>query len=104
MCIATKGKQMMPLSAQDVCDGGQIDTPWDYIKEDGAVTGGQCKGSGPFGKDLCSDLPAALPPPRPAGQRPVPGRGPAWLPARGVSPLPCGVRCRLRQRARRLLE
>eukprot|EP00729_Bicosta_minor_P020055 gene20055-8309_t len=40
MCIATKGKMMFPLSAQDVCfcasadgcGGGQIDTPWTHIK------------------------------------------------------------------------
>ena len=64
MCIATNGKMMLPLSAQDVCfganfdgcDGGMIDTPWDYISESGAVTGGQYKGSGPFGEGLCQDF------------------------------------------------
>jgi len=64
MCIATKGEMMFPLSAQDVCfcsnsdgcDGGMIDTPWDYIKKTGAVSGGQYQGTGPFGKGMCSDF------------------------------------------------
>lgn len=70
LCIATKGKVVVPLSAQDICFcssddgcmGGQIDTPWDFISSDGAVTGSQQKftGSGddpdPFAgnKQLCS--------------------------------------------------
>merc|ERR1711977_150620 len=64
MCIATNATLMLPLSAQDVCfnsnydgcDGGQIDTPWSFIKQSGAVTGGQYKGDGPFGKGLCSSF------------------------------------------------
>jgi len=64
MCIATNGTTMVPLSAQDVCfnseyngcGGGFITTPWTYLKAKGAVTGGQYKGSGPFGKGLCSDF------------------------------------------------
>ena len=40
---------MLPLSAQEVCfcsnpdgcQGGQISTPWDFIKLSGAVAGGQ---------------------------------------------------------------
>ena len=42
MCIATKAAMLFPLSAQDVCfnaffglygcNGGQISTPWSYIK------------------------------------------------------------------------
>lgn len=64
LCIATKAAVMLPLSAQDVCfnanwdgcDGGQIDTPWTYIKTTGAVTGGQYQGSGPFGAGFCSDF------------------------------------------------
>ncbi|CAE8633502.1 unnamed protein product [Polarella glacialis] len=63
MCIASKGAVMLPLSAQDVCfgasadgcGGGDIDTPWEYIKSRGSVTGGQYKGTGPFGAGLCSD-------------------------------------------------
>merc|ERR1711981_937583 len=64
MCIATNASLMLPLSAQDVCfnsnfdgcDGGQISTPWSFIKRSGAVTGGQYKGSGPFGNGLCSSF------------------------------------------------
>lgn len=64
MCISTDGKIQVPLSAEDVCfcgsedgcDGGQIDEPWDYIQQEGAVTGGQYKGTGPFGKGMCSDF------------------------------------------------
>merc|ERR1712187_517795 len=73
MCIATNASMMVPLSAQDVCfnggglmsqgcNGGQISSPWSYIRKGGlfggkgAVSGGQYQGSGPFGKGLCSDF------------------------------------------------
>eukprot|EP00932_Pfiesteria_piscicida_P007918 SRR837773.18156.p1 GENE.SRR837773.18156~~SRR837773.18156.p1 ORF type:complete len:384 (+),score=181.96 SRR837773.18156:23-1153(+) len=73
MCIATNGTKMVPLSAQDVCfnggglmsqgcNGGQITSPWSFMKKGGlfggkgAVSGGQYQGSGPFGKGLCSDF------------------------------------------------
>jgi cathepsin B len=76
MCIATNASIMIPLSAQDVCfngggfmsqgcSGGQITSPWSYLKKGssdvfsggkGAVSGGQYQGSGPFGKGLCSDF------------------------------------------------
>jgi len=67
MCIATKAKTMVPLSAQDVCfcsggffgggcDGGQITTPWTHIKSKGSPTGGQFEGSGPFGDGFCLDF------------------------------------------------
>jgi len=73
MCIATKAKMMVPLSAQDVCfngggmmsmgcNGGQITSPWSYMKKGGlfggkgAVSGGQYQGSAPFGKGFCSDF------------------------------------------------
>lgn len=64
MCIATNGSISVPLSAQDVCfcaskngcGGGDTDTPWSYIKETGAVSGGQYQGTGPFGAGLCSDF------------------------------------------------
>jgi len=70
MCIATNGSIAVPLSAEEVCfcsnqngcGGGQIDTPWNYIAQAGAVTGGQqaFKGKGkdpdPFaGAGFCSD-------------------------------------------------
>merc|ERR1719161_19100 len=71
MCIATNASMMVPLSAQDVCfngggfmsqgcDGGQITSPWSYMKKGGmfggkgAVSGGQYQGSGPFGKGMCA--------------------------------------------------
>merc|ERR1712224_818788 len=73
MCIATNASMMVPLSAQDVCfngggfmsqgcNGGQISSPWSYMKKGGlfggkgAVSGGQYQGSGPFGKGLCADF------------------------------------------------
>merc|ERR1719272_1246081 len=73
MCIATNASMMIPISAQDVCfngggfmsqgcDGGQITSPWSYMKKGGlfggkgAVSGGQYQGTGPFGKGLCSDF------------------------------------------------
>lgn len=64
MCISSKGKMLMPLSAQDICfgasydgcGGGQISAPWEYIKETGVVTGGQYDGESVFGKGYCSDF------------------------------------------------
>jgi len=90
MCIATKGAIMIPLSAQDVCfnsnedgcGGGQITTPWSYIKSTGAVTGGQYKGSGPFGAGLCSDF--SLPHCHhhgPQGKDPYPAEGAPGCPS-----------------------
>merc|ERR1711865_1237123 len=44
------------------CNGGQITSPWSYMKKGGffggkgAVSGGQYQGSGPFGKGMCSDF------------------------------------------------
>merc|ERR1712028_303059 len=73
MCIATNASIMVPLSAQDACfngggfmsqgcNGGQISSPWSYLKKGGLfgrkgmVSGGQYQGSGPFGKGMCSDF------------------------------------------------
>jgi len=64
MCIATNASMMVPLSAEDVCfcasddgcGGGDINSPWDYIKKSGAVSGGQYQGTGPFGKGMCQDF------------------------------------------------
>merc|ERR1712072_1414352 len=64
LCVSTNGEAAVPLSAQDICfgasddgcDGGDIDSPWDYVGDDGAVTGGQYKGTGPFGPGLCQDF------------------------------------------------
>jgi cathepsin B len=64
MCIATDGDKSLPISAQDVCfnsnlngcNGGQITTPWTYIRWRGAVSGGQYNNTGPFGNmGLCSN-------------------------------------------------
>lgn len=92
LCIATSGGMVVPLSAQDVCfcasddgcDGGDIDSPWEYIKggecnpNGGAVSGGQYNGTGPFGKGMCSDF--SLPHCHhhgPQGQDPYPAEGKA---------------------------
>jgi cathepsin B len=67
MCISTNASMMIPLSAQDACfngggfmsmgcNGGQISSPWSYMKSKGLVSGGQYQGSGPFGKGMCSDF------------------------------------------------
>ena len=50
-CIKSKGKMMVHLSAEDLndccrscgngCNGGFPEAAWDYIKEEGLVTGGQ---------------------------------------------------------------
>merc|ERR1719408_5344 len=84
MCIASNASLMLPLSAQDVCfcasddgcDGGDINTPWSFIKRTGAVTGGQYQGSGPFGSGLCSSF--SLPHCHhhgPQGEDPYPAEG-----------------------------
>lgn len=90
MCIATNASLMVPLSAQDVCfnanmdgcNGGQIDTPWSYIRANGAVSGGQYQGTGPFGKGLCSSF--SLPHCHhhgPKGQDPYPAEGAPGCPS-----------------------
>merc|ERR1719226_217069 len=99
MCIATNGEKMVPLSSQDVCfnggglmshgcSGGQITSPWSYMKKGGlfggkgAVSGGQYQGSGPFGKGLCSDF--AFPHCHhhgPQGQDPYPAEGQPGCPS-----------------------
>lgn len=70
LCIATNASVMVSLSAQDVCFcassngcmGGDIHSPWNHMKlgglfgSGGVVTGGQFKGTGPFGPGLCADF------------------------------------------------
>jgi cathepsin B len=67
LCISSKGKIAVPLSAQDVCfcasfdgcSGGQITTPWDHIGSSGVVTGGQVNNTYPVGdasEKYCSDF------------------------------------------------
>jgi len=90
LCIATNASTMVPLSAQDICfcsnydgcGGGQIDTPWQFIAESGAVTGGQYQGTGPFGKGYCSDF--SLPHCHhhgPQGEDPYPAEGQPGCPS-----------------------
>lgn len=90
MCIATNGSIAVPLSAQDVCfcasedgcGGGDTDTPWAYIKETGAVSGGQYQGTGPFGAGLCADF--SMPHCHhhgPQGSDPYPAEGAAGCPS-----------------------
>lgn len=74
LCISTNASIMVPISAQDVCfcsgihslvggcNGGDITSPWmhmqfrEWFGGEGAVTGGQYHGSGPFGSGLCLDF------------------------------------------------
>merc|ERR1719426_346262 len=99
MCIATNASKMVPLSAQDVCfnggglmsmgcNGGQITSPWSYMKTGGlfggkgAVSGGNYQGTGPFGKGLCVDF--SLPHCHhhgPQGDDPYPAEGAAGCPS-----------------------
>jgi len=85
LCIATGGKIAVALSAQetcfcasdDGCSGGDLETPWSYIKNTGVVTGDQYHNDGPFGKlGLCSAF--SLPHCHhhgPQGQDPYPAEG-----------------------------
>jgi cathepsin B len=97
MCIATNASLMIPLSAQDVCfcasddgcDGGDINTPWSYIKDSGAVSGGQYKGTGPFGAGMCADF--AFPHCHhhgPQGSDPYPAEGQPGCPSQTSSQCP----------------
>jgi len=106
LCIATNASIMVPLSAQDVCfngggmmsmgcNGGQIGSPWSYLKKGGlfggkgAVTGGQYQGSGPFGKGFCSDF--SMPHCHhhgPQGDDPYPAEGKPGCPSQSSPPGP----------------
>lgn len=94
MCIATQGKIMLPLSAEDICfcgswnplggcQGGDISTPWYHIKFQtlfsgpGAVTGGQYQGTGPFGAGMCSDYTLSHCPPWPNAKCSAPSSSPS---------------------------
>jgi len=99
MCIATDAAMMVPLSAQDVCfnsgiflshgcNGGQISTPWSYMRKrslfggKGVVSGGQYNGTGFFGNTLCSDF--SLPHCHhhgPQGDDPYPAEGASGCPS-----------------------
>ncbi|GMI08626.1 hypothetical protein TrVE_jg11342 [Triparma verrucosa] len=71
LCISTNGTIALPLSSQDTCfnaqrngcGGGQLDTPWEFFKNTGVVTGTQNledladPKSDPFwGSNLCSSF------------------------------------------------
>jgi len=65
MCISSNATLLMPLAAEDVCfnplftggcNGGQITTPWSFIKRSGAVTGGNYNATGPLGGGWCSSF------------------------------------------------
>merc|ERR1711990_622601 len=106
MCISTNASTMIPLSAQDVCfngggfmsmgcNGGQITSPWSYMKKGGlfggkgAVSGGQYQGSGPFGKGMCSDF--SLPHCHhhgPQGSDPYPAEGKPGCPSQSSPSCP----------------
>jgi cathepsin B len=86
LCISTKGKIAVPLSAQDVCfcssfdgcGGGQISTPWDFIGSTGAVTGGQVNNTYPTGdasEKFCSDFSPHCHHHGPQGNDPYPAEG-----------------------------
>lgn len=90
LCIASKGALKVPLSAQDICfcasddgcNGGDLFTPWSYIKTSGIVTGGQFNGTGPFGSGMCSDF--TLPHCHhhgPQGEDPYPAEGTPGCPS-----------------------
>jgi cathepsin B len=89
LCIASKAQFKLPLSAQetcfcaemDGCNGGMLDTPWDYISQMGVTTGGQYNSTGPFGAGWCSDF--SLPHCHhhgPQGNDPYPAEGSAGCP------------------------
>jgi len=99
-CIASGAKILLPLSPQDICfcasddgcSGGDITSPWDYIQQTGAVTGGQYKGTGPFGNGLCADF--SLPHCHhhgPQGDDPYPAEGKPGCPSE-TSPK-CPAQC-----------
>lgn len=102
LCIATKGAVAVPLSAEETCfcaeragcDGGELDTAWSYIGSKGLVTGGQYKGTGPFGGlGLCSAF--SLPHCHhhgPQGDDPYPAEGTTSCPSVESSPR-CPAAC-----------
>lgn len=102
LCIATNGTVAVALSEQETCfcaesegcNGGQLDTAWDYIKSSGLSTGGQYQGTGPFGSlGLCSSF--SLPHCHhhgPQGSDPYPAEGKAGCPSVTESPS-CPTSC-----------
>merc|ERR1719247_2961678 len=77
------------------CNGGQITSPWSFIKKGGlfggkgVVSGGQYQGSGPFGKGFCSDF--SLPHCHhhgPQGKDPYPAEGKPGCPSQSSPACP----------------
>jgi len=103
LCISTEAATAVPLSAQDVCfcssedgcDGGQIDAPWDYISQEGVVTGGQVHDTYPInGGGYCADF--SMPHCHhhgPQGNDPYPAEGDAGCPQQSSAQCPskCGT-------------
>ena len=102
LCIATNGTVAVPLSAQATCfcaqdqgcNGGQLQTAWSFISNEGVVTGGQVNSSGPFNsKGLCSAF--SLPHCHhhgPVGSDPYPSEGTTGCPNVNASPQ-CPTTC-----------
>jgi len=100
MCIATDGEIMVPLSAQetcfcsnpDGCDGGFVETPWDWIRDNGLTTGGMHNDTGALGGGFCSSY--SLPHCHhhgPQGKDPYPAEGQPGCPSE-ASPM-CPTKC-----------
>lgn len=102
LCIASNGTIALPLSAQETCfcgqangcNGGQLETAWDYIASNGLVTGNQYNNTGPFASlGLCSQF--SLPHCHhhgPQGSDPYPAENTAGCPNVNESPA-CPSKC-----------
>eukprot|EP00658_Telonema_sp_P-2_P083418 TRINITY_DN9025_c0_g1_i3.p1 TRINITY_DN9025_c0_g1~~TRINITY_DN9025_c0_g1_i3.p1 ORF type:complete len:371 (+),score=103.46 TRINITY_DN9025_c0_g1_i3:132-1244(+) len=97
LCIATKGKTKVPLSAEDVCfcasddgcGGGDLFSPWEYIQNHGVVTGGNYNGTGALGGGFCSAF--SLPHCHhhgPQGSDPYPAEGAPGCPSQSSASCP----------------
>jgi len=97
LCIATNGTIAVPLSAQEVCfcasqdgcSGGDLMTPWEFIQQNGLVTGGQYNGTGQPGGGWCSAF--SLPHCHhhgPQGNDPYPPEGSAGCPSQSSPQCP----------------
>jgi len=102
LCIASNGTVAVPLSAQETCfcaemegcNGGQLETAWDYIQMRGLATGAQHGHSGPFG-DLGTCSSFSLPHCHhhgPVGDDPYPAEGTKGCPNVNQSPS-CPTTC-----------
>jgi cathepsin B len=104
LCIWSNATIKVPLSAQetcfcasmDGCDGGDLETPWSYIADQGLSTGGQVNGTGPFA-DLGTCTPFTLPHCHhhgPIGKDPYPSEGTKGCPNVGQGQSPqCPTAC-----------